>query len=103
MNTETVSGERRESTRKNGARIQALIMSRLAEVTQVRASACIGVDPSTVSRWVKDDLESICLLLASLGFQVSRTTSMVVDRDELKFMKRVVAKYFIAELEREED
>jgi hypothetical protein len=38
-----------------------------------------------------------------LGFQVSRTTSMVVDRDELKFMKRVVAKYFIAELEREED
>lgn len=96
-----VSPEQPEITRKSGALIQAVILRRLADVTQAHAAACMGVDASTVSR-TKEDLEKVCQLLAALGFQVSRTTSMVVDRDELRFMKRVVAKYLMAELEEEE-
>lgn len=97
----SVSPELVEITRKNGALIQASILKRLADVTQAHAAACMSVDASTVSR-TKEDLERVCQLLAALGFQVSRTTSMVVDREELRFMKRVVAKYFTAELEEDE-
>lgn len=97
----SVSPEQVEITRKSGAQIQAVILRRLAEITQSHAAACMGVDASTVSR-TKEDLDKVCQLLAALGFQVSRTTSMVVDREELRFMKRVVAKYFTAELEQDE-
>lgn len=95
---EAVSVERREMARKNGAKIYASVLQRLAEVTQERAADCMGVSASTISR-DKEDLERACHLLAALGFQVARTNSMLIDRDELRVMKRMVVRYLQADLE----
>ncbi|HEX7387831.1 MAG TPA: CII family transcriptional regulator [Castellaniella sp.] len=87
-----------ESTRKIGAQIQAVILQRLADVTQEHAAACMGVSPSTVSRAVTDDLERICQILAVIGLQVSATDSMVVEPEEMRALKRMALKYLQADL-----
>ncbi len=99
MSTETVSVERVESTRKTAARIQSVIMQRLAGVTQERAAACMGVSASTVSRAVTDDLERICGVLAAIGFQVTPADSMVMSKDEIRALERMACKYLQARIE----
>lgn len=99
MSTETVSAERVEITRKSAARIQAVILQRLAGVTQERAAACIGVSASTVSRAITDDLERICQILAATGLQVAPADSMTVSRDEMRALERMACKYLQARIE----
>ncbi|AZW14231.1 CII family transcriptional regulator [Bordetella bronchiseptica] len=98
MNTQPVSAEQVESTRKNGARIQGEVLRRLAEVTQDRAADFMGTSASTISR-AKSDLEQMCQLLAALGFQLSPSNAMVISRQELFAMKAMLAKYLQAEVE----
>jgi hypothetical protein len=98
MSTQPVSADQVESTRKTGARIQGEVLRRLAEFTQTRAAACMGVDASTLSR-SKDGLDQLCQLLAALGFQLAPSNAMVISRHELFAMKTMLAKYLQAEVE----
>jgi len=103
MSTEQVSAERVENTRKTAARIQAVILQRLADVTQERAAACMGLHSATISRFVSDkDLERCCQLLAAVGLQVSATDAMVVEREDMRALKRMAFKYLQAELAADE-
>lgn len=102
MNTQPVSPERVEITRKTAARIQSAILQRLADATQEHAAACIGVSASTVSRAIAKDLECICQILAAIGLQVSATDAMVVEPEEMRALKRMACKYLQADLARDE-
>lgn len=99
MSAETVSAERVESTRKSAARIQAVILQRLAGVTQERAAACMGVSASTVSRAITDDLERICQIVAAVGLQTAPADSMVMSKDEIRALERMACKYLQARIE----
>ncbi len=100
MNTEAVSADRAEMTRKLGARIQGEILRRLAEITQGRAAEFMGVSASTVSR-AKDDLDNVCQLLAALGFQLAPTGAVVVSQEEMHALERMAFKYLQARVESE--
>ncbi|WJJ93424.1 CII family transcriptional regulator [Neopusillimonas aromaticivorans] len=100
MNTEPVSADQAESTRKIGARIQGEILRRLAEVTQERAADRMGVSASTVSRQ-KESLDGFCQLLAALGLQLASTDAVVVDQQELLGIERMALKYLQARVEAE--
>jgi predicted DNA-binding protein (UPF0251 family) len=102
MNTQPVSPERVEITRKSAARIQAAILQRLAGVTQEHAAECIGVSASTVSRAIADDLERICQIMAALNLQVATADSIVVEPEEMRALKRMACKYLQADLARDE-
>lgn len=98
MNTQSVSGDHVESTRKLGARIQSDVLRRLADVTQQRAATCMGVDASTVSR-SKEDLEKVCHLLAALGLQVAPLDAMIVSRADMEALERMAFKYLQTRIE----
>ncbi|PUA17294.1 CII family transcriptional regulator [Glaciimonas sp. PCH181] len=101
MTTEIpVSPELIENTRKDGATIEALILQRLASVTQVRAAACMGVSGSTVSR-MTDEIASVSKLLAALGMRVAPIGSMMVTKEELRSFKVIAHKYLEADLANE--
>ena len=93
---ETVSREEAESTRMLGARNKAEFLRAVADVTQVRAAACMNVDPSTISRRIKEYMDDACELLGAFGLQVVRTDSMVVDRTELSALESMAWKYLEA-------
>lgn len=48
----------------------SLAMRRIAEVGQNKIASEIGVSPPTVSRWVSDDLERCCQILAAAGLKL---------------------------------
>lgn len=100
MNTEPVSTDQAETTRKIGARIQGEILRRLAEITQERAADFMGVSPSTVSRQ-KETLEGACQLLAALGFQLAPAGAVVVRQDDMRALERMAFNYLQARLESE--
>lgn len=62
----TVSSAVGERSRK----FQALVLQRLSSVGQVGVSELLGVSEATVSRFVKDDLERACQVLAAAGLKV---------------------------------
>lgn len=95
---EEVSGTRPENTRKIGARIQSEILQRLAEVTQTRAADCMGVSASTISR-AKEDLDTVCQMVAALGFQLAPVDAVVVSQADLQALKRMAFKYLQSEIE----
>lgn len=95
---EEVSANRAENTRKIGARIQSEILQRLAEVTQTRAADCMGVSASTISR-AKEDLDTVCQLIAALGFQLAPVDAVVVSQADLQALKRMAFKYLQSEIE----
>jgi len=101
MNTEPVSAEQLETTRKAAARIQSEILRRLAVVTQDRAADCMGVHASTVSRQ-KENLEGFCQLLAALGFQLAPAGAVVVVQDDIKALERMAFKYLQTKVEAED-
>lgn len=87
-----------ETTRKIGARIQGEVLRRLAELTQVRVAACMGLDASQVSR-CKNDLEQVCQLLAVLGLQLAPVDAVVVSRDDMQALERMAYKYLQTRIE----
>lgn len=95
---ETVSDADVESTRKTAACLQAVVLQRLADVTQERAAACMGVSASTVSRAITDDLERICQIVAALGLQLTTTDCVVVDPADMRAMERLAFKYLQAKI-----
>lgn len=103
MNTQAVSPERREMARKNGASIHALVLRRLAQFTQVRAAACMGMDPSALSRLKGDDLDQFCHLLGALGLQVSASDVVVVSRDDIRALERMAYKYLQSKIEHDDE
>lgn len=96
-----VSPDAQETTRKVGAKIQAVILHRLAEVTQSHAATCMGVDASTVSR-MREDLTRICQLLAAIGLQVSPASAVVVNQSDIKALERMAYKYLQSKIETDE-
>lgn len=98
MSTEPVSPSDVEKTRRAGARVQAGVLQRLAEITQERAGEFMGVSGSTVSR-IKDDLDKTCQLLAALGFQLAPTDAVVVDQREQVAIESLALKYLQARQE----
>lgn len=98
MNSQPVSDELRESTRRNGARLQSIVLQRLADVTQERASDFMGVSSSTLSR-MKEDLERVCHLLAAIDFQVAPSDAVVVDQREQQAIESLACKYLQARQE----
>ncbi len=95
---ETVSPDRVETTRKNGARIHASVLRQLARVTQAHAASCMGVDASTVSR-CKEDLERVCQLLAAIGLQVVPVDSMVFSQARVEACEFLAYEYLRAKHE----
>ena len=61
----TVSAAVGERSRK----FHSLVLQRLASVGQVSVSEQIGVSESTVSRFVVNDIERACQLLAAVGVE----------------------------------
>lgn len=98
MSTEQVSPEQVENTRKIGARIQADVLQRLASVTQERASDCMAVSSSTVSR-AKEDLGQVCHMLAAIGFQLAPVDAVVVSQDDMRALERMAFKYLQTRIE----
>lgn len=89
---DAVSPDAVEMTRKAGAQIQAVILQRLARVTQTHAAACMGVSASTVSR-MNEDVERVAQLLAACGMKVADQDAMVVERTELDALESMAFKY----------
>ncbi|MCA8018098.1 helix-turn-helix domain-containing protein [Burkholderia metallica] len=89
---ETVSPDEVENTRMLGARNRAEILQAVARVTQARASECMGVSASTVSRSL-EDCDRWSLMLAAVGLQVVPMGSMVVDPHELTALESMALKY----------
>ncbi|MFC0260789.1 transcriptional regulator [Achromobacter marplatensis] len=102
MSTQPVSADRQEITRKLAARTESEILRRLAHVTQVRAAELAGIDPSTMSR-MKEGLYQYCLMLASVGLQVSPKNSVVTTPHDQKVLKRWAANWLLAEVESEDE
>lgn len=100
-NAATVSTDQVESTRKEGARIEAEILRRLADVTQARAAECMGVSASTVSRMTTDDIGKFAQLLAAIGLQVAAADSVVVNKADQLALKRMAYNWLKADLENE--
>lgn len=98
MNTQSVSAEQIESTRKNGARLHGEVLRRLAEITQERAADFMGVSASTISR-SKEDLDKLCQLLAALGLQLAPADAVVVSQDDMQALERMAYKYLQARIE----
>ncbi len=57
----------------------SLALQRLAAVGQNTVAGEIGVSPPTVSRWVSEDLERACLILATIGLKVVPIERFCVD------------------------
>lgn len=94
-----VSDDDIANTRRNAESLQALILRRLAAVTQERAAARMELHSTTISRFVSDrDLERCCQLLAAIGLQVSAEDAMVVEPEEMRALKRMACKYLQADL-----
>lgn len=98
MSTQAVSPDKVENTRRIGARLHSEVLQRLAAFTQERAADCMGVSSSTVSR-SKEDLASICHLLAAIGLQVAPVDAVVVSRDDMHALERMAYKYLQTRIE----
>ncbi len=88
MSTDEVSPEKIAKTRELGARIEGEILRRLAEVTQTRAAACMGLHGSTISRAV-EDIGRVAHLLAAIEMQVSAVDAVVIDRADQDALERM--------------
>lgn len=55
-------------------------MQRISAVGQNTVAIEIGVSPPTVSRFVSDDLERACLILATVGLKVVQADRVCVDK-----------------------
>lgn len=85
MTTETVSQELHAKTRRKAQKLRAEFMQRLAEVTQVTASERIGVDDSTVNRWINDDrFSQFFLLLTACELKITDVNDMPISREMQK-------------------
>lgn len=91
-NETKVSAEQIENTRKIGESLQSEILRRIADVTQVRAAASMGVSGSTVSRMC-EDLGKFAHLLAAIGLKVADVNSIVVDQSEMEALESMAFKY----------
>jgi predicted transcriptional regulator len=52
----------------------------ISEVGQNKIAEAIGVSPPTVSRFVSEDLERACLILATVGLKVVPIDRLVVKK-----------------------
>ena len=76
----TVSAAVGERSRK----FHSLVLQRLASVGQVSVSEQIGVSESTVSRFVVNDIERACQLLAAVGLKVVPVEMQCYPREEIE-------------------
>lgn len=96
---QSVSLDPVEKTRKTAAQIQSAIMQRLSSVTQTHAASCMGTSPSTLSRFVSDDLEKFTLLLAAMGIKVADVDAILIDRDEDFALRLFAQRHLSSQLE----
>lgn len=82
------------------AQIQGELVRRIAQATQTRIAACMGMHASTVSRMVSEDLEKFSQLLAALGLQLAPDDAVVVSQADIDALERMAFKYLQA---REQD
>jgi predicted transcriptional regulator len=94
MNTQPVSPDPVELTRKTAAQIESEILRRLAEVKQTHAADCMGVHASTVSRLVAEDLGKFCMFLASIDCKVGPADSMMLSTERIEMLEDIAAEYF---------
>ncbi len=98
MNTRTVSAEEVETTRKIGARLFSEFLQQLASIKQENAAACMGVDPSVISR-IKGDAEKLCQLMAAMGIQFAPADAMVISQTQLEAYEEFAYEYFRPKVE----
>lgn len=72
---EQVSAPITERARKS----HSLALKRISEVGQNNIATEIGVSPPTVSRFVSEDLERACQVLASAGLKIVPLDRICVD------------------------
>ncbi|AZV95466.1 transcriptional regulator [Bordetella sp. J329] len=98
MNEQQVSASDVERTRKIGARLFSEFLQQLASVKQEHAAACMGVDPSTISR-IKGDAEKLCQLMAAMGIQFAPADAMVVSKAQLEAYEEFAYEYLRPKVE----
>lgn len=84
----TVSAAIAERARK----FASVALQRISAVGQNNIAAEIGVSPPTVSRWVSDDLERACQVLAAAGLKVVDHDRVCVDRQTYDALSHIAAK-----------
>ena len=84
----TSSGPIAERARK----FASVALQRISAVGQNNIAAEIGVSPPTVSRFVSDDLERACQVLAAAGLKVVDQDRVCVDRQTYEAMSHIAAK-----------
>lgn len=99
MSTDEVSPEQCECARKTGERLRAEFGRAVAAFTQVRAAKIMGTSASTVSRIVTDDLEGLCHLMASMGYQFAPLDAMVVSKEKLEALELFTYEYLRTKVE----
>jgi len=83
-------------------RLVSISMQRIAATGQNKIAEAIGTSEATVSRFIANDLERACQILAAVDLQVATADSMVVDPEEMRSLKRMAMKYLQADLARDE-
>jgi hypothetical protein len=84
----TVSSSIAERARK----FASIALQRISAVGQNTIAAEIGVSPPTISRFVSDDLERACQVLAAAGLKVVANDRVCVDPHMYEAMHRIATK-----------
>lgn len=101
MNTQTVSPEVIENTRKLSAKIHAQILQHVSLITQKKVAEIMGTSDATVSRMVSDHLCNFSLLMASCGLAAFPSNYVVISREELRLYKLAMWRNLESEFEDE--
>jgi len=99
MNTQAVSPEQIESTRKIAERLRSEIGSAISLFTQARAADFMGTSSSTVNRIVADDLDKVCHLMAAIGMQFAPLDAMVVSKARIEALELFTYEYLRSKIE----
>lgn len=103
MSTNQLSPERVQRSRN----MQSDILHAVAETKQVNVAKCLGVDSSTVGRWLDSKNEEsqvvrFCDMLALCGLKIVPANAKHYDAEKIAILFRV-AKYHFQNLEQVDD
>ncbi|MFU2050950.1 CII family transcriptional regulator [Bordetella hinzii] len=75
------------------------IMQRVATRGQKSLADKLEVSEATMSRFITNDLERACQLIAALGLQVCAKDIVAISRDDIQALERMAYKYLQARIE----
>lgn len=91
-----------DSIRARARRNHSLMLRCIAEVSQKRVAALIGVSETTMSDMKNDHLMRFCALLSACGLKVVPSTEQVYDESVISAIKTLAAIGLGRDLRRDE-